>query len=312
MPRRSTISVCKICGGQAVVKKYSSKGSNGKIYYYEKYTHKNGVEHYYRDGKRFQRADISDSFRQMISTKMARGNYRFRDIKSLFESIYKSNLSNTTLSRNLERVVKMNLLEKMTNGNITYYRKVEPSDSLKDLNVIDASLNFRISGNKVSATLFLYFKNSTDRLLTSIPIVLPSGSSESIESLNLIAHDQDGVIDRSRITAASLYPGQLWISTRLTKVLKPMEKNFMFLQFNFETNEESIKFALPVNFDSFGLSFTSNRIMEFVIRRRLLDGIKESNPDIVKRGTLERGDTYTYAEFDKLLKGETIVISWQI
>ncbi|MGC8561987.1 MAG: hypothetical protein ACP5UZ_01930 [Thermoplasmata archaeon] len=54
-----------------------------------------------------------------------------------------------------------------------------------------------------------------------------------------------------------------------------------------------MKFSLPINIDSFKMSCISDQTREFYIKRLLLDGIKESNPDPVKRGTLEGGNSYT-------------------
>ena len=310
MPRKTTQAVCKTCGAQAVVKKYSSKGSNGKVYYYEKYTHRNGVVHYFRVGSGVKKSNASETFEQMIDSKMYKRNYRFKEIKSLFQSVYGSNVNNTVISRNLEKAVRSNILEKSVERNITYYRKVNPSEAIKEVKISETSLNWHLSGSKASINLFLYLKNDIDRPLTSIPIALPSGTSDSIDDLNLIAYDQYGSIDKSRINSSYTYPGQILISVSFKKVLKPAEKNFVFLKGDLDLNDDSFKFSLPINIDSFKMSFIDNKTREIHVTKRLLDGIKESNPEVVKRGTLAGGESYTEVEFDKLLRGETIVVSW--
>ena len=310
MPGNITEVKCKVCGERASVKKYSSKGSRSKAYFYEKYTHRNGVVHYFRAGNKVQNSSTSEKFEQMIKSKMSRRNYRFKEIKSLFETAFGSVVNNSMISRNLERAIRSNLLEKSIEKNITFYRKVDPSKVTKEIKISETSFNWHLSGRKASINLFLYLRNDTDRPLTSIPIALPSWELDSIEDLNLSAYDQYGSIDKSRINSTYTYPGQILISVSFNKVLKPIEKNFVFLKGDFDINDDSFKFSLPINIDSFKMSFIDNQTREFCVRRRLLDGIKESNPEVVKRGTLEEGESYTEVEFDKLVRGETIVVSW--
>jgi len=310
MPGNAIKAKCKVCGAKATVKKYTSNGSRSNAYFYEKYIHRNGVVHYYRAGNKVQNSSTSEKFEQMIKSNMFSRNYRFKEIKSLFETAFGSVVNNSMISRNLERAIRSNLLEKIVERNITFYRKANPSKVTKEVKISETSLNWHLSGSKASINLFLYLKNDIDRPLTSIPIALPSGASDSIDDLNLIAYDQYGSIDKSRINSSYTYPGQILISVSFKKVLKPAEKNFVFLKGDLDLNDDSFKFSLPINIDSFKMSFIDNKTREIHVTKRLLDGITESNPEVVKRGTLAGGESYTEVEFDKLLRGETIVVSW--
>ena len=310
MPRSSVYAICKVCGARAVVKKYSSKGSNAKQYYYERYTHRNGVVHYFRTGKRVPRTDLNEAFEQMIETKMKSRSYRYKDIKAMFESVYGPSVSNTTISRSLEKAVKKNLLEKKIEKNVTYYKRVELSEMARDMKIDEASLTLLVSGNRSFITLFLYLKNHTEKSLKAIPIILPSGSSIMIEDLNLTASDQDGRIECDHLNTAYVYPGQIGFSLRFNRSIRPTGKNLVLLQGNFDIKEDSIKFSLPLNTEFLRIGFNSPLIKEVYIRKRLLDGFKETNPESIKRGTLEGGNSYTEVEFYHSLKGETIVVSW--
>ena len=310
MPRKATEARCKVCGTNTNVKKYSPKGSVGDAFFYEKYTHRNGVVHYYMAGNRVQNSSTSEKFEKMIKSNMSRRNYRFKEIKSLFETAFGSVVNNSMISRNLERAIRSNLLERSVERNIIFYRKVNPSKVTRKMKISEMSLNWHLSGSRTSVNLFLYVRNDTDSPLTSIPFALPSGSSDSIDDLNLIAYDQYGSIDKSRISSAYTYPGQILISVSFNKALKPIEKNFVFLKGDFDLNDDSFKFSLPINIESFKMSFIDNQTREIHVTKRLLDGIKESSPEVVKRGTLEGGGSYTEVEFNKLLRGETVVVSW--
>ncbi|MGC8561986.1 MAG: hypothetical protein ACP5UZ_01935 [Thermoplasmata archaeon] len=115
-------------------------------------------------------------------------------------------------------------MNKTSGRNITYYRKKDPSQVIKEIKINETSLNWFPSGRKASVNLFLYLRNDTDRPLTSIPISLPSGGSDSPEDLNLNAYDQYGSIDKNRINTTYTYPGRILISVGSNKVLKPIEK----------------------------------------------------------------------------------------
>ncbi len=310
MPRKSTNSMCKVCGARASVKKYSSKGANGKTYYYEKFTHLNGVVHYFRAGRRPARTDVSEAFEYLIETKMKEGNYRFGEIKRMFESVFGSATSNTTISRSLMRSIRSNLLEKNTRKGITTYSKKDRSDIVNETKINDASLNYTLSRSKISLTLFVHLTNMSDKLLSQIPVDLPSGSSDTLRDLSLSVYDQSGIIMDGKVKETYSYPGRLGISVDFNRPVRPGGRNFIFLQGSFELREQVVKFGLPLNTESFRINFISDTTKPVHIRRRSLDGIKETNPDSIKRGKLEGGNTYTEVEFVGALKGEVIVVSW--
>lgn len=311
MPRKSIKAVCKVCGAKATFRNYSSRGSNGKEYFYERYTHGNGTVHYFRAGRRAARTDTNDAFERMIETRMTERSYRFRDIKKMFESTYGLSTNNTTISRSIVRAVKFNLLEKKTRNNDTLYIKRDLSDTVSETRIRETTLTYSISEGLVNVTLFLYFENGSDKLLTGLPIGLPSGRGESKEELDLSAFDSVGKIPESRLQTMYSYPGQIGLSIGFNRPLRPKERGFILLLGGFETREEYVKFTLPLNTDSFRIHLISGRRMQVHVRKRLLDGVKESNPDSVKRGILEGEKMYTDLQFENALKGESIVVSWR-
>jgi hypothetical protein len=247
----------------------------------------------------------------MIETRISERNYRFREIKLLFESVYGSTTNNTTVSRNIERAIKSNLLEKKVRKNETAYTKKDRSDIINETKISDASLTYRMSDGKVSLTLFIHLENKSDKLLTSIPVALPSGTTDSVSELKLRLFDQIGEIPHHRIRTIYSYPGQVGILMDFNRPIRSGERNFIFLEGEFEIRDEFVKFALPLNTDSFRINFTSNNSKEVLIRKRLLDGIKETGPEFIRRGIMEGGGMYTDVEFDNALKGEAIVVSWK-
>ncbi len=302
--------MCKVCGARASVKNYSSKGANGKSYYYEKFTHVNGVVHYFRAGRRPARTDISEAFEHMIETKMKEGNYRFGEIKRMFESVFGSATNNTTVSRSLVRSIRSNLIEKNIRKGITTYSKKDRSDIVNEIRISDASLNYVLTRSRISLTLFIHITNKSNKLLSQIPVGLPSGSSYTLKDLSLSVYDQGGVIVDGKVRETYSYPGLIGISIDFNRPVRPGGRNFIFLQGSFELREHVVKFGLPLNTETFRINFISDTTKPVHIRRRSLDGIKETNPDSIKRGTLEGGNTYTEVEFVNAVKGEVIVVSW--
>jgi hypothetical protein len=310
MARRSSEKQCKVCGAVATVKRYSSKGRNGKVYRYEKFSHRNGVVHYYRIGRDTTKMTISDAFAQMIDTKVGDGKYRFKDFKTMFEAIYGSPVSNTTISRNLAKSIKLNLIDRKTEGNtILYSRKLE-RDVDQQLKISNASMSYLISKNRASIIIFLHFGNPGNQVLTKIPVTLPIGIVEPLHQLSLKAFDQVSEIPPSGINITYSYAGQTGISIVLNRPLKPNESDFIFLNGNFEVREKFLKFALPFSVDNLRINVDSGSNQEIIIRKRLLDGLKESNPEIVRRGKSGRGGFYTEVVFENATKGEGIVITF--
>lgn len=310
MTRRSSQKQCKVCGAVATVKRYSSKGRNGKIYHYEKFSHRNGVVHYYRLGQERKKMTISDAFAQTIDTKLGEGKYRFKDLKLMFESIYGSPVSNTTISRNLVKSIKLNLIDRVTEGNtILYSRKLE-RDSGQLIKISNASMSYLVFKNMASIIAFLNFGNPGNQVLTKIPVTLPIGVIELPRQLNLKAFDQISEIPSSSINITYSYAGQTGISIDLNRPLRPGESDFIFLNGNFEVREKFLKFALPFSVDKLRINVDSESNQEIIIRKRLLDGLKESDPEVARRGKSGSGGFYTEVMFENVMKGEVIVITF--
>ncbi len=309
MPRPSVTARCKKCGASATVKQYSSKGANGRRYFYEKYTHRNGVAHYVRVERGEKVVDSGDIFEQIIKRKMARRNYRFKEIKSIFEAMLGTNVSNSYLSRNLERAIRYNLLEKV-GGETTFYRKKDLRNFVNDLRISDLSLTFSIVQGEVSINSFLSMVNNSNGLVPSVPITLPYDNFDFSKGTEVQVWDHDGRIDRANLIRTYTHPGQTGVLINLNRPLRPSEKGFLFISGKFPLSDDSLKLALHVNVDELRVNFNSDYGYEVKITKRLLDGIKENSPENVRSGLLSRGSSYTQAEFKDVRKGETIVISW--
>ncbi|MCW6171246.1 MAG: hypothetical protein LVQ96_08800 [Thermoplasmatales archaeon] len=298
MPRKPAESLCKICGANATVKVNYATGSGGTVYLYEIYTHKNGTVHYFRPGKVLQKRDAFSDFEEMLRTKMKDGEYRFKDIKKLFESFRGSSASNTMVQRYIEKGMRAKLIRKSV------------EDGMKVVKIQETSVSYHISDSAVAMSILLKFLNEGESLLNRIPINIPTGIIDTISELNIESFDKFGKISEGNVEIAFSFTGQTGIGVGLRRSLGPSESDFLFVTSRFTFSEHSLKFALPLDTGSLRIHITKEWEKPVHVRKRLLDGIKETNPDSVRKGFLSDGLSFAEVEFGKSSKGEAVVVSW--
>lgn len=310
MPRRSIKAMCKICGGVAKTTKYYSKGRSGKVYRYEKFVHSNGVVHYFRIGKSDTKMTVSDAFDQMIEAKMGNESYRFGDLKRMFVEFYGSNVSNNTINRNILKSIKLNLIERKTGKGLIVYSKKSLKEIERQLIVTHASVSYQITDTMAHLTIFLHFQNLSNKRLAKIPVSIPKAVNDSIRELDLKIFDQISEIPSIGTNITYSYPGQSGITVDLNRPLRPSEDSFICLRSRFENGEDHLKLVLPLDMSHLRIYVKLKSSMQASIRKRLLDGVKEITPEMIRRTPLENGETLTEAEFENALKGEAIFVSW--
>jgi hypothetical protein len=310
MPRKPLQAMCKICGANATLVHHQATGANGIIYFYEKYVHRNGKTHYFRQDRKAQSEEASVSFEDLIDTKMNNGKYRFKEIKLLIESVNRRNVSNTMVYRSIEKAIRANSIEKNIEEGIIYYSKRINQDSSGQLKIKEAFVTYVLSDSTVNMTILLLFENLSGLLMNRIPITLPTGTVDSQKELHLQVFDQMGPIPEKNVEMAYSFSSQTGIAINFNKPLKPNEFNFVFMSTQFKTRERMLKFALPLYTNSLKLYVTLDHGKPVHIIKRLLDGVKETNPDLARKGTLNNGQTYKEVEFNNASWGEAIIVSW--
>ena len=310
MPRKPAESLCKICWANATVKVNYATGSGGTVYLYEIYTHKNGTVHYFRPGKVLQKGDAFSGFEATLRTKMNDREYRFKDIKKLFESFRGSPASNTMVQRYIEKAMRAKLIRKSVEDGMILYSKENQRDSPKVVKIQETSVSYHISDTAVTMSILLKFLNEGESILNRIPITIPTGIIDTISELNIESFDKFGKISEGNVEIAFSFTGQTGIGVGLRKSLGPSESDFLFVTSRFTFSGHSLKFALPLDTGSLRIHITKEWEKPVHVRKRLLDGIKETNPDSVRKGFLSDGLSFAEVEFGKSSKGEAVVVSW--
>jgi predicted transcriptional regulator len=319
MSRKSVNSICEVCGSVGRMTNYSTRGPNGKIYYYEKFTHRNGVVHYHRilsrenrngANQEVRRESIYDIFQDILQEEMKEKGYRFKEIKKIFEDRYQKKVSNTTIYRIVKRFMKLNLIEKKKEGNIFVYVRTNEKNNEKEFKIKKMAINYRIHPNTVFVNAFINVENLGRGLLQSIPISLPVGPILSLEQLSMHIFDEVDEIQPPMINLLYSYTGQSGISVNLNRPLKKYEDEFIFLNFSFENSKNSIEMIAPQEIDFLRLGVDVQAGLEITILKRLLDGLKESRPLSLKKGMSYLNRTYAEVEFEGVSRGEALTISF--
>jgi hypothetical protein len=309
MPRRPLYAECKICGGNATIKRHHATGANGRVYLYEVYIHRNGTSHYFRTGDNSSKKEPINAFQEMIEKRMNDGKYRFKEIKELLESIRGTEVSNTNVHRNLEKAMRLNLVERKTeNGVILYSRRVK-DDAYKRQRINQAIVTLNVYDSEMTMTTLLRFDNQGQGPMKGIPFAIPVGSLNNLFEIDLDVFDHLGKIPKDAIQIAYSFAGQTGILINFNRPIKPSESGFLFIISSLRTGLGQLKMALPLDIDSFRIHITELKDEKVSIRKRFLDGIKEAYPDYITRGHLVDDRTFIEAEFESASKGDTIVVS---
>lgn len=309
MPRRPVLAECKICGGSATVKHHRATGANGRVYFYEVFVHRNGTSHYFRSGGVSGRRESMSTFQEIVDRRMNNGKYRFKEIKSLLESIRGTKVSNTNVHRNLERAMRSNLVQRKTENGIILYSKRVKDVSESRRRITQAIMTLSISDAGIAMTTLLRFDNDSEESLKGLTFTMPVGSLNNLHEIDLEIYDHLGKISKSELQIAYSYAGQTGILINFNRHIGPSESGFLFIENSFKTRDSELKVVLPLDVGSLRIHVTGHRERRVSIRKRLLDGIKETYPDYITRGSLVNDRVFTEAEFENASKGDTIVIS---
>ncbi|MCL5789063.1 MAG: hypothetical protein M1290_01190 [Candidatus Thermoplasmatota archaeon] len=311
MPRKTVHAECKICGGEATVRIHSATGANGRKYRYQIYTHRNGISHYFRIGATSRGSQPKDAFQEVVDRRMGSGSFRFKEIKSMLESVKGSKVSNTNVYRNLGRAVRYGVIRReSTDGRILYSRRLN-EEGEKDQKMKKVSIAISISGSMVEMTSLLEIDNISVKPLNGIPLALPVGSLESLDEVALEAFDVLGRIPAGNSTIAYSYSGQTVARVKLNRPVRQSESCDLFVLGKFNAVGREMKFSLPLGADSLKVNVVADRNEKVTVLRRFLDGLREAPPDYIEKGIVTPERAFTIAEFEGTSKGDTIVISFR-
>lgn len=318
MPKKSVWSKCKICGKEARLVKYSSKGHTGKIYHYIKFIHPDGVAHYYRlpsdisssDEKTYlQVISNFDLFEEMILTRMGNGSYRFTEIKQMFEAVRGENVSNTTIYRAIKRFLKMGLIDVKREDHTSLYSKGHETVFQQEFLIKKMAISYIFSKGHLSVTLFVNVQNLGTVLLAKIPIELSVGPMESLDSINLRIFDEKGRIPPSRIVVNYSYSRQTGISIGLNSPLKKDEEEILFVIYDYKTENAPFKVFVQADINSAKVNIEVDPEDQVSVKKTFVDGLREFEPPIQRTRLENQGRVSLESEFEMLKKGEIITIS---
>ena len=317
MSRRVTHEDCKICGIEARKINYVSK-SRGRIYHYSKFVHANGVAHYYRvqnepvsiiEGAPENRSSVLDALEEIFGVKMRGKELTYGEIKSLLEQSYRGPVSIATIYRNINKMLKLDLISKRIEGNIVLYGRRLQGHSPEERKLTRMSIGFDFTKTQTQVTIFVHIKNMGLKLVNVFPISLPVGVIDSLNQIKLTAFDGTKKIPLNEKNIAYSYSDQTGISIKLNRPLRKSEEENFFINYGHTFEEKSISIFIPSNLDFLRVNCEVERGEDVEVKKRLGDGLKVIEPTALKRRGTEIGHTVVEAEFDNATRGDTIVIS---
>jgi len=296
---------------------YSSK-SKGKTYRYFKFIHPNGVVHYLRkvpestpqsSSDSTGRIPISDAILEILDSKTLKGELRFSEIKRFLEELYGRAVSTATVYRNIDKLLKLDLIVKRNNAGLVYYGTKLFDTSTDKMKISKLSIGLDFSEEKASVTLFFHVTNMSIKLITKVPISIPVGVIDSLDSLDIILFNGIKRVTLGKENIAYSYPGQTAFSVVPSRPLHKLEEEDFLLNFSYRFDAMPIKINLLSDIDLLKVVCQLHREKEIEIKKRLVDGVKEIRPVIVRRTILGSGYKVVEANFDNSSRGDTIIIS---
>ena len=316
MGRKAVIETCLVCGGQGRKINYTS-GAKGKIYHYSKFVHSNGVVHYYRQTENTDnlnstvpifKKSLFEALEEIVDVKMREKELRFRDIKSLLEDTYGKPIVTATVYRNINKLLKLDLITKRISHGVVLYGR--PSSLIsKEIMTSKMSIGFDFAHDDTFITMFFRIKNSGIGLVAGYTISLPVGYLDSIDQIDLIVFDEIGKIELTKTNIAYSWSDRTGISIPLNRPLRKSEEEYIFLSCHYKFLDGPINIMIPSDVDFLKVNCEVEKGGDVEIKKRLSDGFKEIEPVIVKRTGNNPGHVIFETEFENALKGETIVIS---
>lgn len=318
MGRKTVLDVCKVCGGLGRKINYVSK-SKGKVYHYSKFVHPNGITHYYRlrgepasqnNLVNEQRTSVFDSLENIIEIKMHGRELTFGEIKSKLDESTNRPVSVATIYRNINKMLKLDLITKRIDRNTVLYRGKDEEQSSANSKSTRMSMGFDFTVPETEVTLFVRVKNLGLRLINGFPISLPVGVIDSFDKIDLIAFDETKKIPLTKENIAYSYADQTGVSITLNRPIRKTEEVTFFLTYTHKFEERPINIFIPSDLDTLKVNCEVEKGREVVIKKRLGDGLKQIEPPLVRKTGTESGHTIFEAEFDDVSRGDTLVVSF--
>jgi hypothetical protein len=317
MTRKVVNENCKVCGKMARKINYFSK-AKGRNYRYFKYVHSNGVTHYFRikEGTPSQvastgvsRVSIFDSLEDILEVEADGKELTFPEIKLSLDKSYRRSVSTATVYRNINKMLRLDLISKREDGNNVLYSRKSKSRNSEEEASTKMSLGFDFTGRKTNVTHFVHIKNLGLKLINSFPVSLPIGVIESPDQISLIAFDETKKITLNKDCITYSYTDQTGISVALNKGLRKLEEANIFLNYNLESGEKPVNIFIPSDLAYLKVSCEVEKGKEILIKKKLGDGLKEIEPMLVRRTGMDIGHKIVEAEFENTFRGDAIIIS---
>lgn len=317
MGRKIVLEVCKRCGGQARRINYVSR-AKGRTYHYSKFVHANGVVHYYRLTEGMSKPDsvvptpktsLIDSLEEIVSIKMRGREMRFGEIRSLLEDSYGRSVGSATIYRNINKLLRLNLVSKRVDGGAVLYSRKSGRPSAQEIRTTRMSIGFDLTKDETAVTVFSNIRNTGLGSVSGYTTSLPVGGIDALDQINFSAYDETKRIGLSKENISYSWPDQTGVSLTLNRPLHTSEEEQLFMNYNCKFRDSLIKIMLTSDVDILRIKCAVERGTAVQIKKRLLDGLREIEPIIVKRSGAESGQIIVEAKFENATRGDTIVIS---
>jgi hypothetical protein len=317
MGKKAKQEICRVCGEQAKKFTYYSQ-SRGKSYRYFRFIHQNGVTHYYRvqmasadkdNETPAQTRSVFDNLEDIVNTKMREKELRFGEIKSLIEDSYGKPVSVATMYRNINKLLKLELIGKRIDAGVVLYKRRIEATQMQEMQTSSMTIGLDFSRERISVTIFIHIKNNGLRLITGVPISIPVGEMNSLNGIDLRVYDGTKRITMGKENIAYSYPGRTGISIGLNRPLRKSEEEDIFLNYSYKFSDQRVKINILSDVDLLKIKCEVSKEKSVEIKKILVDGLKEVGSETIRRSGAQLGRTVVEAEFENASRGDTIVIS---
>ncbi len=303
------IERCKICGELAKVYKWWTISPKGKKYNYLKFVHRNGEIHYYNI-TRDTLVKENNNFRQYIELfvkyNLRDRKIRFMELKRSIETEYNIKINNQSFWRVINRMIKFNELQKIEENGKIYYTKGS-GETDPGLYIIE-EIYIALDQDKMILSLLIKLFNKSNRIQTSVPILVPEGNFKIDKDSLFDSFDLYGRLEISSFKTIFSYADETGIVVDMNKPLKRYDKNLLHLELRLRTDEKYRSFVIPLDSNIVNIYYISRRKNEINSKKISLDYSKEMKADSMKVDKNNNGEWIYNFVYNQVRANEIITL----
>ncbi len=217
----------------------------------------------------------------------------------------------TSFNRLIDKAISSRILKKTLKGKKPVYEKESKIDLDEEIRVDNYAVHYDFSEKLVKVSTFLMVTNTGRLPISSIPIYIPIGISDSIAHLHLRVTTEYGEIPSRNLSVPASNALETIVSVTLNRSLLLGEQEFVFIMYEIPLKYSQLKLVTRTHINLLRVSVAMRDRCEIETVRTLVDGIKQAISPFQHKNIGKSSNFYLYSEFEGISKGESISVRFK-